>query len=73
MKHQKHPPGNIRDLFETRLPLIGELAIACSKVAQFKEKLAANLLTDERIIDQDAKENLFRLMEYDGRTVWELS
>lgn len=73
MKHQKHPPGNIRDLFETRLPFIGELAIACSNVAQFKEKLAANLLTDERIIDQDAKENLFRLMEYDGRTVWELS
>ena len=73
MKHKKHPPESVKELFEIRLPLIGKWAIACSNAAQFKEKLAASLSADERIIDRDAKENLFRLMEYDGKIVWELS
>lgn len=72
-KNKKSAFTDAKVLFETKFPMIKELASRSGSPATFKRQLTEAIAKDCHIVNEKAKENLLRLIGYDGRTIPELS
>lgn len=64
--------SDVKTLFETRLTQLISLALESQNETSFKEKLNNKLLSDESL-NPIAVQHIKRLIEYDGKTIYELS
>lgn len=70
-KKETYPSNQPRMLFETRLPRIAALASESRNEDEFKRRLCDDLHTEE--LHPASVRNIRRLIEYDGKTIYELS
>ena len=59
--------------FETKHPFMKDIVSRSPNIATFRQQLAEAVGKDRSMVNQTAKDNLLRLIRYDGKTVYELS
>lgn len=59
--------------FETKHPFVADIASRSQNISTFRRQLTEAISKDLAIVSQTAKDNLLRLIKYDGKTIYELS
>ncbi|MGP1477656.1 MAG: KamA family radical SAM protein [Phocaeicola sp.] len=71
-KTLKLTPNEVKGLFKKNLTNIFILANKCADEAEFKKRLIQELHLNDQENRNEAKQNIKRLIEYDGQTIYEL-